>query len=40
MATILWTLGGFIVGFITGIIVIAMIDGMPNGNIKSPYMDY
>lgn len=40
MGTILWTLGGFIVGFIVGIIACAMIDSMPNGNTKSPYTDY
>lgn len=40
MGTILWALGGFIVGFIVGIIVCAWLDGMPNGNTKSPYTDY
>lgn len=40
MGTILWALGGFIVGFIAGIIACAMIDGMNNGNTKSPYGYY
>lgn len=38
METILWTLGGFIVGFIAGIIACAWLDGRGNGNTESPYM--
>jgi|GEM_PF-6485619 hypothetical protein len=40
MGTILWTLRGFIVGFIVGITACAMIDGMNNGDAKSPYGYY
>lgn len=40
MATILWALGGFIVGFIAGIIACAWLDSRNNGNTKSPYGYY
>lgn len=40
MGTILWTLGGFIVGFIVGIIVCAWLDGRGNGNAESPFGYY